>query len=313
MAQRTLAGRRSVKSPKKIKKDYRLWIYLFPCLVLVIAFGYVPIAGWVLAFLDYIPGISIQDSPFVGLKYFRLIFSDYSNMLRVMKNTVMFALLGYLVAPLSMIFAIALSEVRGSGLRRAIQTITTFPNFISWVIVYALAFQFFSYDGMLSNLLMSLGLTEDPTSLLANKDAVYLFQTCMGLWKGLGWSAVIYLAAIAGIDQEEFEAAAIDGAGRWRQLWHITLSGIRLTIITLFIIRVGDIMYAGFDQIYAMSNDAVIAVADIIDTYVYRLGLTQRNFSLATAAGLFQSAIGLVLVVITNYISKKIDPDSGIF
>ena len=191
---------------RKTKKDYRLPIYLFPCLALVIAFGYVPIGGWILAFVDYIPGIPLQESPFVGLKNFRLIFSDYANMLRVMKNTVIFALLGYLVAPLSMIFAIALNEVKGSRLKRTIQTVTTFPNFISWVIVYALAFQFFSYDGMLSNMLMDLGITEKPTSLLASKNAVYVFQTCMGLWKGLGWSAVIYLAAIAGIDQEEFEA-----------------------------------------------------------------------------------------------------------
>ena len=310
MAQRTLPGHRVTGPRKKIKKDYRLWIYLFPCLALVIAFGYVPIAGWVLAFLDYIPGIAIQDSPFVGLKYFRLIFSDYSNMLRVMKNTVIFALLGYLVAPLSMIFAIALNEIKGSGLRRTIQTITTFPNFISWVIVYALAFQFFSYDGLLSNLLLSWGLTDKPTSLLASKNAVYVFQTCMGLWKGLGWSAVIYLAAIAGIDQEEFEAAAIDGASRMQKIRYITIPSLMPTFIVLMLMQVGSFVGTGLDQYLVFYNGMVADKIETLDLYVYRATLLRSDYSYGTAIGMLKSLISIGLMFGMNGLSKKIRGNS---
>ena len=269
---------------RKTKKDYRLPIYLFPCLALVIAFGYVPIGGWILAFVDYIPGIPLQESPFVGLKNFRLIFSDYANMLRVMKNTVIFALLGYLVAPLSMIFAIALNEVKGSRLKRTIQTVTTFPNFISWVIVYALAFQFFSYDGMLSNMLMDLGITEKPTSLLASKNAVYVFQTCMGLWKGLGWSAVIYLAAIAGIDQEEFEAAAIDGASRMQRIRYITIPSLMPTFIVLMLMQVGSFVGTGLDQYLVFYNGIVADKIETLDLYVYRATLLRSDYSYKSEA-----------------------------
>ncbi len=299
MAQNTLSRRRTARPQKKIKKDYRLWIYLFPCLALVIAFGYMPIAGWVLAFLDYIPGIAIQDSPFVGLKYFRLIFSDYSNMLRVMKNTVIFALLGYLVAPLSMIFAIALNEVKGSGLRRTIQTITTFPNFISWVIVYALAFQFFSYDGILSNLLLSWGLTENPTSLLASKNAVYVFQTCMGLW-GLGWSAVIYLAAIAGID----------GASRMQKIRYITIPSLMPTFIVLMLMQVGSFVGTGLDQYLVFYNGMVADKIETLDLYVYRATLLRSDYSYGTAIGMLKSLISIGLMFGMNGLSKKIRGNS---
>ena len=307
------AKRLNGKAPmpnKKIKKDYKLLIYLFPCLALVIAFGYVPIAGWVLAFLDYIPGISLKDSPFVGLKYFKLIFSDYANMLRVMKNTVIFALLGYLVAPLSMIFAIALNEVRGSRVRRVIQTITTFPNFISWVIVYALAFQFFSYDGILSHLLMDWGLTEDPTSLLASKNAVYLFQTCMGLWKGLGWSAVIYLAAIAGIDQEEFEAAAIDGASRMQKILYVTIPSLMPTFIVVMLMQVGSFVGTGLDQYLVFYNGMVADKIETLDLYVYRATLLRSDYSYGTAIGILKSLISIGLMFGMNGLSKKIRGNS---
>ena len=310
MAQAKKLNGKALMPNKKIKKDYKLLIYLFPCLALVIAFGYVPIAGWVLAFLDYIPGISLKDSPFVGLKYFKLIFSDYANMLRVMKNTVIFALLGYLVAPLSMIFAIALNEVRGSKLRRVIQTITTFPNFISWVIVYALAFQFFSYDGILSHLLMDWGLTEDLTSLLASKNAVYLFQTCMGLWKGLGWSAVIYLAAIAGIDQEEFEAAAIDGASRMQKILYVTIPSLMPTFIVVMLMQVGSFVGTGLDQYLVFYNGMVADKIETLDLYVYRATLLRSDYSYGTAIGILKSLISIGLMFGMNGLSKKIRGNS---
>ncbi len=308
--QKGLTAGKSAGPSQKVKKDYRLLIYLLPCLVLVIAFGYVPIAGWILAFLDYIPGIPLKESPFVGLKYFELILSDSANMLRVMKNTVTFALLGYLVAPLSMLFAIALNEVKGSRLKRTIQTITTFPNFISWVIVYALAFQFFSYDGMVSNALMDFNITDKPTSILASKNAVYAFQTCMGLWKGLGWSAVIYLAAIAGIDQEEFEAASIDGASRMQKIRYITIPSLMPTFIVLMLMQVGSFVGTGLDQYLVFYNGMVADKIETLDLYVYRATLLRSDYSYGTAIGMLKSLISIGLMFGMNGLSKKIRGNS---
>lgn len=296
--------------PAKKKKNYKLWIYLLPCIIFVAAFAYVPIAGWILAFMDYIPGIPLSETPFVGLKYFELILSDYSNMLRVMKNTIIFALIGYLVAPLSMIFAIALNEIKSSGLKRTIQTITTFPNFISWVIVYALAFQFFSYDGMVSNTLMNLGLTSEPTSLLASSSAVYVFQSCMGLWKGLGWSAVIYLAAIAGIDQEEYEAAEIDGASRMQKIWYITVPSLMPTFIVLMLMQVGSFVGTGLDQYLVFYNGMVADKIETLDLYVYRATLLRSDYSYGTAIGMLKSLISIGLMFGMNGLSKKIRGNS---
>lgn len=306
MAQRGFEMRKADKAYKKMRKDYRLLLYLLPCLVLLVAFAYVPIAGWVLAFVDFTPGIALKDSPFVGLKYFKLIFSDYGNMLRVMRNTVIFALLGYLVAPLSMIFAICLNEIRGSRLKRTIQTITTFPNFISWIIVYALAFQFFSYDGMVSNFLMDWGITKEPTSVLASKGAVYIFQTCMGLWKGLGWSAVIYLAAIAGIDQELFEVAAIDGATRMQRILYVMIPSLMPTFLVLMVMQIGSFVGGGVDQYLVFYNGIVADRIETIDLYVYRATLLRSDYSYGTAIGILKTLISIALMCGMNNLAKKI-------
>ena len=305
-----MAKKREIYASPKIKKNYKLWIYLFPCLVMVVAFCYVPLAGWVLAFMDYIPGVSLSDTPFVGLKYFKMVFSDGVNMLRVMKNTIIFALAGYLVAPLPMIFAIALNEVKSGKTKRIIQTITTFPNFISWVIVYALAFQFFSYDGFISNLLINMGITKDPTSLLADYDSVYLFQTLLGLWKGLGWSAVIYLAAIAGIDQEQYEAAGIDGAGRLQRIWYITVPSIMPTFIVLMLLQISSFVGNGFEQYLTFYNGMVADKIEVLDLYVYRAGLLRRDYSFGTAIGIMKSVISITMLFSMNKLSKKIRGES---
>lgn len=305
-----MGKKRTVYAIPRIKKDYKLWIYLFPCLAMVVAFCYVPLTGWILAFMDYIPGVPLTDTPFVGLKYFKMVISDSVNMLRVMKNTVIFALAGYLVAPLPMIFAIALNEVRNNKAKRIIQTITTFPNFISWVIVYALAFQFFSYDGFISNLLINLGITKEPTSLIANYDSVYLFQTLLGLWKGLGWSAVIYLAAIAGIDQEQYEAADIDGAGRLQRIWYITVPSIMPTFIVLMLMQISSFVGNGFEQYLTFYNGMVADKIEVLDLYVYRAGLLRSDYSFGTAIGIMKSVVSITMLFSMNRLSKKIRGES---
>lgn len=299
---------------KCLKRYWMVYVMLIPGLTYIILFKYVPMYGVVMAFKNYKGLGRVMDAPWVGLDNFRKLFAA-SAFRRALKNNIIISVAKLLVGfPAPILLAFLIDSVNRKGIKKLTQTSVILPSFISWVVVYGLIYAVFSPStGVLQSLLKVLGYQGRIPDVLATKSTFRAVIILSYVWKQGGTATVVYLAAIMGIDQELYEAAAIDGAGRWRQLWHITLSGIRMTIITLFIIRVGDIMYAGFDQIYAMSNDAVISVADIIDTYVYRLGLTQRNFSLATAAGLFQSAIGVVLVLITNYISKKIDPDSGLF
>lgn len=299
---------------KCLRRYWLVYVMLIPGLAYIILFKYVPMYGVIMAFKDYKGIGSVMEAPWVGFKNFERLFSA-NAFKRALGNNIIISVAKLLCGfPAPILLALLIDSVSRKNIKKLAQTSVILPSFISWVVVYGLLYAVFSPStGVLQSVLRMLGYQGSIPDILSTKSTFRTVIVGSYVWKQGGAATVVYLAAITGIDQELYEAAAIDGAGRWRQLWHITLSGIRMTIITLFIIRVGDIMYAGFDQIYAMSNDAVIAVADIIDTYVYRLGLTQRNFSLATAAGLFQSAIGLVLVVITNYISKKIDPDSGIF
>lgn len=297
-----------------LKRYWMVYAMLIPGLLYIIVFKYIPMYGVTMAFKDYKGIGSIGDAEWVGWKNFAKLFSN-NAFKRALKNNIIISveklLLGF---PAPIILALLIDAMDNKKLKKLAQTSVVLPSFLSWVVVYGLLYAVFSPStGIIQAVMEMFGYQGKIPDLLSQKSTFRGVILGSYIWKQGGAATVVYLAAITGIDQELYEAAAIDGAGRWRQLWHITLSGIRTTIVTLFIIRVGDIMYAGFDQIYAMSNDAVIAVADIIDTYVYRLGLAQRNFSLATAAGLFQSAVGLILVMIANFISKKVDPDSGLF
>jgi len=198
-------------------------------------------------------------------------------------------------------------------LKKLVQTAVILPNFISWIVIYGLMTAIFSPNtGIMASLASLIGYRGEVVNLLTNKDTFREVITISYIWQAAGIGTIVYLAAISGIDTEQYEAAALDGAGRWRQMWHITLASLKPTIITLLIFRVGGIMNAGFDQIFAISNDIVISKADIISTYVYRLGLEQRKFGIATAAGFLESMIGLVLVLITNQIARVIDRDSAI-
>jgi ABC-type polysaccharide transport system permease subunit len=217
-----------------------------PLILLVFMFCYMPLFGWVYAFFNYKPGIPLFQCEFVGLKFFKLIFSDAVDMLRVMKNTVIFALLGYVCAPLPMILAMLLNEVRFKPYKKVVQTLTTLPNFISWIIIYSLSFNIFSNDGLLNDVLFDLGLITKSTNLLGDKDSVYLFQTLLTLWKTVGWNSIIYLAAISGIDQELYDAAMIDGAGHFRSALHITLPGLMPTFVVLLLLSIGN--FVGVDS-----------------------------------------------------------------
>ena len=299
----------ALKQYKK-KKNYKLLLWLLPFLVFVVLFSYVPLFGWSIAFFQYTPGSSLSAENFVGLKYFRQFFMDTVDMWRVIKNTLIFAVLGLVTMPLPMIFAILLNEVPHKGFSKFVPSITTFPNFISWVIVYSLAFSLFSTEGVINSILMGMGIISKPTNVLSSTSAVYWFQTCLGIWKGLGWSSIVYLAAISGIPQELYEAASVDGAGRFQQMLHVTLPGIAETFIVLLLLSIGNFISVGFDQYFIFQNPVTLKRLEVLDLYVYRLGLINKSYSYSTAIGMIKSLISLVMIFGTNQLAKKIRGNS---
>ena len=299
----------ALKQYKK-KKNYKLLLWLLPVLVFGVLFSYVPLFGWSIAFFQYTPGSSLSAENFVGLKYFRQFFMDTVDMWRVIKNTLIFAVLGLVTMPLPMIFAILLNEVPHKGFSKFVQSITTFPNFISWVIVYSLAFSLFSTEGVINSILMGMGIISKPTNVLSSTSAVYWFQTCLGIWKGLGWSSIVYLAAISGIPQELYEAASVDGAGRFQQMLHVTLPGIAETFIVLLLLSIGNFISVGFDQYFIFQNPVTLKRLEVLDLYVYRLGLINKSYSYSTAIGMIKSLISLVMIFGTNQLAKKIRGNS---
>jgi ABC-type polysaccharide transport system permease subunit len=289
---------------KHDKKNWSLFFIALPFMLLLIMFQYVPIAGWVISFFDYKPGRPLTAESFIGLKYFKIIFTDI-DILSALKNTLTFTGIGYLLSPLPMIVAILLNEISNKRFRKTAQTLTTLPHFIGWVIVYSLAYAIFSSEGIVNTILSQLGV-DSQTSMLTNKDAVYAFQTCIRQWKHLGWDTIIYVAAISGIDQELYEAASIDGAGRFKRALHITIPSLLPTFIVLFIIGIGNFVNTGYEQYYIFKNPIVANNIEVLDLYIYRMGLQLQDYSYATAVGMVKSLISIVMVLSVNKLAKRI-------
>lgn len=304
--------RRIRKIALDIRRDWWLYFMLLPGLIYITIFKYVPMYGITIAFKNFSIFKGFEGSPWVGLEIFEKLFSR-SAFLRALENNVIISIQKLIFGfPTPIILSLMINELRRPLLKKGIQTSIILPNFISWIVINGLLYAVFSTrSGALAGVLRGFGVTQIP-DILADKEHFRLVILFSYLWRSGGYGTIIYLSAIAGIDQSLYEAAEIDGAGRWQQMWHITLASLAPTIVVLLIFRVGEMMYAGFDQIFAMQNYLTVSVCEIIDTYVYKLGMESRKFSEATAAGLFQSAIGLVLVLTTNFVAKKIDPESGI-
>lgn len=292
-------------APRKRKKNYRLLLMAAPFLLMVFLFNYVPIFGWIYSVFDYVPGVPLFECDFMGLDYFKMILRD-ANVVRALKNTIIFAVISILLTPLPMIFAIMLNEVKSGPVRKVVQTFTTLPNFISWVIIFSLAFAMFSSDGMITTLLMDWGILKEPKSVLSSNESVYWFQTFLGQWKGLGWSSIIYLAAIAGIDQEQYEAAKVDGAGHFRCALHVTLPAMLETYVVLFILNVGNFLNTGYEQYMLFKNAVTAQNIEVLDLYVYRIGLENMDYSYGVAISIVKSIISIALVIIANMVAKKI-------
>jgi putative aldouronate transport system permease protein len=295
-------NRQGIISNEKIK----LFMIAIPFLIYFIAFFYVPLFGWLYAFFDYKPGLSLNQMKFEGVSNFLQIFVEWSETMRVLKNTLAMSFLGILSQPLPIIFAILLNELRGKRFSKLVQIISTLPNFISWIIIFAMSFSIFSVEGLLNTVLGKLHLPLYELSILGNNDAVWYFQWGLGIWKSLGWSSIIYLAAIVGIDQEQYEAAEIDGAGRFKKILHITLPGVVPTFLVLFLLNISNILNLGFEQYYVFFNPMVAHNIENLDYYVYKLGIITHDYSFAIAVGILKSFVSVLLLFMVNGISKKL-------
>ncbi len=293
-------------------QPYRLKLTLLalPFVVFVFLFSYVPLLGWGLAFFDYKPGLSLDKIKFVGFKYFRLMFFYKEDILNALLNTLVLSFLSMAVSVLPIVFAILLTELRHSRMRKVIQTVVTLPHFVSWIIVYALCFALFSSNGMVSQVLMTLGLTNKPLRLMTNASTAWLFMTLLGIWKELGWNSIIYLAAITGIDEEYYDAARVDGAGRFRCIWHITVPGLMPTFIVLLLLKVGNLLSVGFDQYLVFNNAMISSRLEVLDLYTYRIGIGTQDYSFAVAVGIVKSVVSLLMLFSVNALAKRVRGES---
>lgn len=286
------------------KDGLKLLLMSLPFVAFAFAFSYVPLFGWIYAFFDYKPGIPLSNTEYIGLENFRLMFED-PRMGPVLINTLVLSLLSIATAPIPMLFAIMVSEVRSGWFKRLVQTTSTLPHYISWVIVYSLAFSMFSTEGAVNSFLVTLGISDTPVNVLGNYDRVWTVQTLLLLWKSVGWSAIIYLAAIVSIDSEQYDAAKVDGAGTLRTIWHITIPNIMPTFIVLLLLSVSNLLSAGFEQYLVFTNAIIADRIEVLDLYVYRLGLITGDYSYSTAVGIFKSVISIILLFTVNFLSKK--------
>ncbi len=291
-----------------IESKYKLFLMIMPFLVLCFAFSYLPLFSWRYAFFDYTAGGELTWDNFVGLKWFKILFQNEAytkRLLDVMKNTLAMSGLGLLTSWLPMAFAIFLAEMKSTKCRRFVQTFTTIPNFISWVLIYAIAFAIFNTDGFINTLLQSFGVNATDNYLGGNSH-MWLKMLAWGTWKGVGWSAIIYISGIAGIDQQLYEAATVDGAGRFQRMWHITLPGLLPTYMVMLIMSIAGILSNGMDQYLVFTNAQNKYSLEVLDLYVYNLGIGSGDIPLSTVVGMMKSIIAVILLFAANRVAKSV-------
>lgn len=303
MKTRSRAGLSVTKPRPNRKMEFPLHLMMLPAVILLAIFSYYPMFGNIMAFQNFKPGLGFFQSPWAGLKHFNTLFA-LPNITQVFYNTVFIATAKIFFGTISsIVLALLLNEVRSSAYRRIIQTVIYIPHFLSWVILGSIFTSMLASDGMINALISRLGGT--PIFFLGDNGWFRFILIATDVWKGVGFGTVVYLAAITGIDPTLYEAAVIDGAGRWRQTWHVTLPGMLPIIVLMAMLNLGNLMNAGFDQIFNMYNPLVMDSSDIIDTLVYRLGMESAKFSLSTAVGLFKSAISLVLISLSYFLAYR--------
>lgn len=299
----------------KKRTDKRLTLLILPFILLCFAFSYFPLHGWIYAFFDYKAPLPLSKCEFVGLQWFKMLFQNktqVTQMVQVMKNTFAMSLLGIATSILPMLFAIFLNEIKCKCFKNLVQTLTTLPNFISWVLVYSVAFCLFSNTGMVNTFLQEVGLITEPLKFLDSDSHTWLAMLLWNTWKGLGWGAIMYLASIAGIDQSLYEAAKVDGAGRFKLMRHITFPALLPTYFVLLMLSIANFLNNGMDQYFVFQNAFNKEHIQVLDLYVYNIGITGGSLSLATAISMLKSLVSVTLLFIVNFVSKKTRGESMI-
>lgn len=289
-----------------LKRDWQLYVLVAIPLLFIIVFKLLPLLGLSIAFMDYNPILGFSGSDFVGFSVFKEVFAS-KDFWMALRNTVVLNVFDLICGfPMPIILAIFLNEITCKWYKKLTQTLLYLPHFLSWVIIAGIAYQLFSPATGIVNVMMN---THIP--FLTEKYHWAVMYILLAVWQGMGWGTIIYLAAITGISADLYEAASIDGAGRWRRIWHVTLPGIRPTIVVMLIMALGRLMGSNFERVQVLSNTNVTDFSNVIATYVYRVGLESNKFNVSTAVGLFQSAVGLVLVLASDKVSKALG-ESGL-
>lgn len=297
----------------EMETRFRLFIMFMPFALLAFVFCYLPLWGWRYAFFDYQAGGSLTSENFVGFKWFTYLFQNDAtrrDIVRVMTNTLSMSGLGIATSWVPLAFAIFLTEINNKYFKRFVQTFTTIPNFISWILVYTIALAIFSTDGFINTFAMSRGWISQGTNYLMSDNHTWLKMLAWGIWKGTGWSAIIYISGIAGIDKQLYEAATVDGAGRFQRMIHITLPGLVPTYMVMLLMGVAGMLSNGLDQYLVFSNARNAASIEVLDLYVYNLGIGGGSIPLSTVIGMAKSIVSVVLLFFANGISKSIRGES---
>ena len=294
----------------RLKRDWRLYLMLLIPVTWYLLFCYKPMIGVMIAFQKYSLVKGMWGSKFVGLKNFEFVMGLRDFPL-ALKNTLYLNLLGLIMGfPVPIVLAIMLNEIRSKGVKRVSQTLLYLPHFLSWIIIGGMVLKIFApTTGVVNAMLLKWGLIDKNIPFLTDGPTWQLTYTLVGVWQNMGWGTILYLSAITGINMELFEAAKIDGANKLQQIWHVTLPGIRSTIVVLLILNVGQMMNISFDRPYILGNTLVQDYCDVLSTFVYRTGITNAKFDRATAIGLFQSVVGLIMISGANFVTKKLGED----
>lgn len=295
---------------KMLKKHRMFYLFLLPAVVMVFLFSYMPFWGILIAFKDFKMARGIMGSEWVGLEHFRKLFTD-PNFYRVLKNTLIIGITTLLTTfPVTIIFTILVNEILNTKFKKVVQTVTYLPHFLSWVVVGTFAYQILSpSSGIVNTILVNLGILDKSVYFMAQPNMFVPIYLIVNLWKETGYSIVVYLAVISGIDTEQYEAVSIDGANRFQKILYVTLPAMLPTICVMLILNIGTIITVGFDPIFNLYNDATYQTADVISTFVYRKGMVDAQFDYSTAVGLFQNVVSLTLVLLSNWFARKANPE----
>ncbi len=296
------------RKPTSLEEKIML-LSILPFLILVFIFAYYPLYGWIYAFFDYRVPMKLSDAEFVGLHWFKVMVENEVQrgiLFQIIKNTFGMSMLSIATSILPLIFAVLLNEITNKRFKSTVQTLTTIPNFISWVLVYVIGFSLFSTTGMFNNILQNLGIISEPIKFLDSPNNVWIKMQLWSLWKGLGWGAILYIAAISSISEEMYEAARVDGANRFHVMFFITIPSLMPTYIVLLMLSIANFLNNGMEQYYVFQNAFNKETIQVLDLYVYNIGIAGNSLSFTTAISMLKSLISITLLFTVNGISKKV-------